>query len=53
MSIVSAGREDLGLEDADIGEVAVDSRVVEPVSDDELVGNLEAEVSDVEVRTPP
>src|SRR5919107_5764289 len=46
-------REDLGLQDANIGEVAVGPRVIEPVSDDELVGHLEAEVPDVEVRTPP
>src|SRR5918993_226777 len=45
--------KDLGLEDADIREVAVGPGVVEPVPDDELVGHLEAEVPDVELRAAP
>src|ERR671921_711326 len=46
-------REDLGLQDANVGEVAVGPRVIEPVSDDELVGHLEAEVPDVEPCASP
>src|SRR5919107_708792 len=47
------GREDLGLEDTDVGEVAVGSGVVETVSNDELVGHLESQVPHVEVGAPP
>src|SRR4051794_18747399 len=47
------GREDLGLEDTDVGKVAVGSGVVQAVSDDELVGHLETEVSHFEVGAPP
>src|SRR5919112_2955687 len=45
--------EDFFLEHADVGEVAVGARVVEPVADDELVGHLEAQVLHVELHTPP
>src|SRR5215216_5400943 len=50
---LSSLREDLGLEDADIGEVAVGAGEVEPIADDELVWHLEAEVLDVELHPPP
>src|SRR3712207_5061413 len=45
--------EDLGLEDADVGEVAVGAGEVEPVSYHELVGHLEAEVVHVELHPSP
>jgi hypothetical protein len=41
---LSGFREDLGLQHADVGEVAVGSGEIQPVAYDELVGDLEAEV---------
>src|SRR5918999_615627 len=53
LSFISGLREDLGLQDADVGEVAVGTGVVEPVAHDELVRHLEAEVLHVELHPPP
>lgn len=47
--IVAVVGVDLGLEDADVGQVAVPFGVVQAVADDELVRKLEAPVLDVDV----
>src|SRR5918998_3378546 len=47
------GGENLFLENADVGEVSVGAGEVQAVADDELVGDLEAKVLDVEVHLAP
>src|ERR671916_1641522 len=49
---ISGLREDLGLQDADVGEVAVGAGEIESVAHDELVRHLEAEVLHVELHPP-
>ena len=52
-AISSGRRVDLGAQDAHEAQVAVALAVVEPVADDELVGDLEAHVVHRDVDQPP
>ena len=49
----ATSRVDLGLEHPDVAQVAVQLAVVEPVADDELVGDREPDVVDRDLDQPP
>ena len=50
---ISAARDEIGVQDPDVGQVAVPLGEVEPVADHEAIRDLEADVADGHVDLAP